>query len=202
VGEYWEPLLVLVTGAPGSGKTTLASAIAERLDLVHVNRDAILNGLRLTVDRGGPAEIVQRGVAAFFGVQEHLLASGVSVVADGTLFADMAASVRRLRDFAEVVNVHCLASSWRDRFTARQTDRGAQQEDLDRWGALFVEHAFSFVEPLQLSCRRIEVATDDGYDPTFDSIIESLLGAAPHPRISGGVGPAPAPTAGRLSPTR
>ena len=201
MGAAWQPLLVLVSGAPGSGKTSLAAALAARLDVLHVNRDAVLNGLRLTIDRGAPASLSGRGVAATFGALEHLSAAGVSLVADGTLFPDMAASVRRLRDFAEVVNVHCSASDWRRRFDERQRSRGAGDGDLARWDALFDEWGRSIVDPLDLSCARIEVRTDEGYDPTVDEVIERLLGAPPHPRVTGGVGPGPSPVAGAAHTT-
>jgi predicted kinase len=200
VSALWQPLLVLVTGAPGAGKTTLAVKLADRLDVVHINRDAVNNGLRLTVDRGAPAAIVGRGVAATFGALEHLLAAGVSLVTDGTLLPDMVASVRRLRDYAEVVNVHCAATDWRQRFVHRQLQRGARPDDIARWDAVLDEWGAAIVDPLDLSCIRIEVQTDDGYDPSLDELVEQLLGAPAHPRVTGGVGPAPSPVAGTQPP--
>ena len=175
VSDYWQPLLVYVSGAPGAGKTTLAAELARRLGVVHLNRDDVLNGLRLTVARGAPVQIVQRGVPAHFGTLEHLLATGVSVVADGTMYAgEMEQSVRRLRDFAEVVNIHCWARSWRDRFFDRQRDRGATPDLMDRWEQHFAAYGRRIVDPLELACRRVDVGTDDGYDPALDDVIEAV----------------------------
>ena len=202
MSSAWQPLLVLVSGAPGAGKTSLAAAVADRLGVLHINRDAVNNGLRLTIDRGAPSVIAGRGVAATFGALEHLSAAGVSLVTDGTLFPDMAASVRRLRDYAYVVNIHCTATDWRRRSVERQRERGASSEDLARWDALLGEWGESIVDPLDLSCKRLEVRTDDGYEPTLDHVIEQLLGAPPHPRVTGGVGPAPSPVAGVSNPAR
>jgi predicted kinase len=200
MSSHWQPLLVLVTGAPGAGKTTLAAALADRLGIPHLNRDAINNGLRLTIDRGAPPAIGQRGVVSTFGALEHLLASGVSLVNDGTLFPDMAPSVRRLRDYGEVVNVHCTAKAWRARFVERQVRRGATEADQAHWHALFDEQGDAIVAPIDLGCERIDVCTDDGYRPGIEAIVEGLLGAPPHPRVTGGVGPGPSPVAGASPP--
>jgi predicted kinase len=196
VSDLWQPLLVFVTGAPGAGKTTLAAALAERLGVSHLNRDNVLNGLRLTVDRGAPTTIVSRGVASTFGALEHLLAGGVSLVTDGTLFPDMAGSIRRLRDYGEVVNVHCTAQEWRARFVDRQIARGAGDGDLAWWSDVIDQHGDDIVLPLDVFASRIDVCTDDGYEPTIDVIVRRLLGADPHPRLTGGVGPGSSPTAG------
>jgi len=125
------PLLVLVSGAPASGKTTLAQELSNLLTVFHLNRDEIWDGLRFTVGRGGDPSLARRGVVAEYGVLEHLLAVGVSVVADGTLYAgEFEAHVRRLRDLADVVNVHCRAANSIERDRARQEGLGWSEVDL------------------------------------------------------------------------
>jgi predicted kinase len=79
------PLLVLVSGAPGSGKTTLAIEIAQALGLFQLHRDGIWDGLRFTAARGR-GEPLAHGVDVWYAAMALLLKSGVSLVADGTLY--------------------------------------------------------------------------------------------------------------------
>jgi predicted kinase len=163
---------VLATGAPGSGKTTLAAQIAAALGLPHLNRDDFWCGLQFTEARGGAAGVSQRGVVAHFGALEHLVAVGVSVVADATMYrGESEFGLRPLLALGDVVNVHCRAMNATERYPAREEARGvltgqalAQQMDRVRQDTLLV------TEPLDLHRPLFEVATEDGYDPGLDVV--------------------------------
>jgi predicted kinase len=112
-------LLVLVSGAPGSGKTTLAIEIAQAMRLFHLHRDSLWDGLRFTAARGR-GEPLAHGVDVWYAATALLLKSGVSLVADGTLYRGWdEANVRPLFGLGEVVNVHCRATGAIERYRTR-----------------------------------------------------------------------------------
>lgn len=146
------PLLVLISGAPGSGKSTLAAELAAALGLPRLSRDDLWSGLRFTHGRGAPAIVATRGIAAEYGALEHLLAVGVSIVADGTLYhGEMEGSIRRLCDLADVVNLHCMSSVALDRYRQRQLNA-----------------------PLDIPCRQLLVSNEAGFDPSVDELVAAL----------------------------
>jgi predicted kinase len=87
-------MVVTTSGLPGTGKTTLAQALARRLGMVHVATDVVrkrLAGLEPTDhSRAGSedglysAEMTRRTYAAVRAAGARWLRRGVSVVLDGT----------------------------------------------------------------------------------------------------------------------
>lgn len=79
-----QPTLVVVTGAPGSGKTTLSKTLAETLRLPWLSRDRFRTGLFFAL--GGwsdePEAVPSReeSIDVFLEAVETLLARRVSVV--------------------------------------------------------------------------------------------------------------------------
>lgn len=170
------PLLVLISGSPGSGKSTLARRLSDATRLPHLNRDELWAGLRLTHRRGGPDALLSRGIVAQYGALEHLLAVGVSLIADGTLYrGEHEASVRRLRDLAEVVNLHVRCGQASQRFEERERSVDQPTEEFDRKMRKMQEVQRLVAEPLDLSCRMIEVVNEDDFDPTVEQLVRELV---------------------------
>lgn len=77
------PLCLIVTGRPGAGKTTLAKALAERLRLPVVSRDALKEGYVHTHGVGHdqlPADTNRLVTEQFFALVEQHLRGEISIV--------------------------------------------------------------------------------------------------------------------------
>jgi predicted kinase len=80
------PLLVVVTGAPGAGKTTLARALSAELQLPLLAKDDVKEALFDALGAGGLKRSNELGAASFevlFRVAARFLESGVSCIVEG-----------------------------------------------------------------------------------------------------------------------
>jgi len=169
------PLLVLISGSPGSGKSTLGRLLSKEMRLPHLNRDEIWAGLRFTHQRGASDDVLVRGIVAEYGALEHLLAVGVSLIADGTLYrGEFEANIRRLQDLAQVVNLHVRSSRASQRFEERELALDQSAEDLDRKLDKLQEIQDLVSEPLDLTCQTIEITNEDDFEPSVEQIISEL----------------------------
>jgi predicted kinase len=81
-----KPLLVIVTGPPGAGKTSIAEPLAAKLGLPLLAKDNLKETLHDVLGGEGREWSQRLGVATFeviFRVLDTLLAAGCSVVAEG-----------------------------------------------------------------------------------------------------------------------
>lgn len=173
-----KPLLVLVSGAPGSGKTTLAERIARRVGVPHLNRDSFYAGVALTE---GKAPTADRNAEAFYGAVAQMLGSRVSLVMDMTTYRGVTEAHigRVVLPLARAVNVHCRTPSALERFKARQAVRFGVDSDSYRRGVVQAEEAQPLVvEPPELDLPRLEVDTTAGYAPGLDDLLTFVINHA------------------------
>jgi predicted kinase len=170
-----------VSGPPGSGKTTLAHALADTIHCPAVCRDEIKEGMvhaRTGEFQGGPGDpLTQRTFPLFFDVLRVLLEGGVTVVAEAA-FQDRLwrEGLGTLVELAQVRIVHCTADPGvaAERAVRRATveeRRRAHGDSIARLGVEDWKRGFEAFDRVSLPAPAIEVDTTDGYEPDLQAIV-------------------------------
>ena len=174
------PALVIVGGAPGTGKTRLANMLAEAIGCPAISRDRMKEGMVLA--RGGAFRaatddaLTRETFPLFFRVIALLLEGGVTVIAEAA-FQDKLwrIGLEPLLPLARPRIIHCRASD----DVARRRRRERAQDDATRAAHADADPAVvmpsEFAE-LSLAAPAIVVDTTDGYMPAFDEIVRFARG--------------------------
>jgi hypothetical protein len=178
------PLAVLVGGAPGSGKTTLADRLGCALDLPVLHKDQLVHGRWRSLDRA--TELGQNGVELYYRSMELWLQLGVSFVAEQTFYRGVSEpDVRsRLAPRSTVVQVHCQSMDslerWRQRMLADPLCGPNRLAKL----LPVVEHLDTeLFEPLDFDSPLVVVRTDDGYEPSLEAVVATIDAIYSRPQI-------------------
>jgi predicted kinase len=175
------PLLVVVSGPPGSGTTTLAHTLARAIPCPAICRDEIKEGLVHAEWDYMPAPgdaLSYRTLDAFFGVVHFLVDAGVTLVAEASFqHAVWEPGLRPVLDSARVRIVHCRvdAAVARERIARRADETVARRAVHGDYSLLesfdSFRKTFDSFDPIALPVPSLEVDTTDGYAPSAEEIV-------------------------------
>ena len=171
------PLLIVVTGPPATGKTTVAEELAKRLRDPFIGKDLLKETLYDVFGYGEELEekLDRAALALLFNAVDAQLKAGVSVVAESNFDTDSdTAPFRRIvRDFdVRLIQIHCHASTeailrtFADRAESGGRHPGHQDEPEDV-GEVRAKLDAGLWDPLDLPGELIELPvleTDVDYD--------------------------------------
>lgn len=177
------PTLIVVSGLPATGKTTLSALIAAEHALPVISRDRIKEHLfddlapdLTTFTRADSARLgLEAAVRLLRQADEHLR-TGTSLIVDSNFHPALAAvELEPFFAIADVRQVHCRVApdELYRRYRARYEGGGRHPVHLDgevlaTWGMAFED---GIEMPIPLDAALIEVRTDTGYEPSLDDIL-------------------------------
>lgn len=183
------PIVILVSGMPASGKSTLAAQLAAELGIPYFTKDDFKE---LLFDTGGYTEASMdestserfgaQGIALLFHIAQRLIGAGVSVVLEANFRAELtAAEIGPIRARVSVRQVFCHlpVPEIVDRFEARQEgdERHPVHAELDDVDQLVLDLDQKDYGPVP-GLPTLIVDTSDGFDPPLSEIARFCREAA------------------------
>lgn len=176
------PALLIVTGHPATGKTTLARALATTFDLPVVSKDAFKEAIFATIgwrDRGWSRQVGVAALALLYHTAGQHLATGRSLIVESNFRPDL--DTPRMRSLYErqpfrPIQLCCVAANqvmvarYNARIVAGERHPGhCERPDDDAAAALL---ALDHAEPLPLGGELLTIDTSDPAAINMAAILE------------------------------
>lgn len=178
------PRLVLVGGAPGTGKTTLAQCLSQTLSFPLLSKDSIREIMLDAFKIQSWEQSKAIGVPTFlvyYGIIAQLLDVGISVIADCNFHRGVSEhDLRPLKAKARTCLIHCKTmheiSTQRFIERSRHPNRRNASMDAERLAQIesgeFEVSWSAYDDPMHLDVPTLIVDTTSGYVPDTDTILD------------------------------
>jgi predicted kinase len=180
-----KPLLVVVAGRPGSGKTTLAHTLARKIGCPAICRDEIKEGFVNTMKSSHESlgKDVNQGIyTAFFEILEFLLIKRITLIAEAAFQHHLwAPPLEGLLQISEIKIIICMVDPHlaRSRFVQRGLSDPNRLKFHGDWGVRAAQEGIELppgdYNPPLLPIPTLEVDTSEGYRPSLNDIEAFLL---------------------------
>lgn len=179
------PTLVVVSGPPGSGKTTIAHRLARAIGCPAVCRDEIKEGMvhaHPDFEQGWPGDpLTRRTYTVFFDIASLLIRSQVTVVAEAAFQHELwARGLDEIGDLADIriIQCHVDPAVAHVRRLRRDTEDPLRRAHAGRGESLNLDDTLRRYESFQrlsYAAPAIDVDTTDGYSPDLSEITSALV---------------------------
>lgn len=176
-----KPKLVIVTGRPGSGKTTLSKKLGQHICFPVVYRDQLKEGYVNTFNRSHnqlPENTNQIVTDIFFNTVELLLTNKVSIIAEAAFQHSLwEPQISRFQHYATVLIILCeidqvIAAQRHLKRELSNSKRAYYHGDkrvthFQKTGRVLPPGTY---QSLEMNVPTIKVSTVKGYNPTLEKI--------------------------------
>lgn len=170
-----KPVIIYVSGAPGSGKTTLARHISKQLNIHQISSDLIHGGVAFTNPDHDRGKSIHDTFVPYMVETARL---GISFVVDHVLQKDIAEEtiIEKLREHATLIYIHTQTLDPIARYRQNiETSESAEVQSRHDYLLARAEHHANNLNntagAIALDIPTLVVNTDDGYSPCMEDIL-------------------------------
>ena len=180
-----KPYLIIVTGRPGSGKTTFSKELGNEIFMPVISRDQIKEGYVHTFGKSHnelPPEANLAATEIFFNTLMGLISNNVSVIAEAAFQHSLWSSMlEQFRGKAKLYLLICKVDEKiaLDRFVRRGLDNqlreyfhGDKEVDMARKG---IKLSISPYDEPRINVPNFHIDTSGGYTPSIKELSKKIF---------------------------
>ncbi|MFO0887343.1 MAG: AAA family ATPase [Candidatus Saccharimonadales bacterium] len=170
-----KPDIILITGLPGSGKSTLVRKLDELLyGYVHIDIDDILQSFWERVENPEVYDREKVGVPKAWGIIDDLMRNGVRLIVDAQIAKNR---MMQLHKNYRLINIHCFANDTAERFYRRELlPDGTEPNWLGKHMEIIRQQAIRDHGAVNIGQKIINVDCNDGFNPSIKEIVKLIEG--------------------------